>query len=140
MTDKFVLDASLTLACCLGEKEAGAFAEQILESLRDGAALVPGIWPSEIANAIVKNERRGRLTASEVATLLDEIQQLPVTVFSFDAEEMFGEVAELARRCKLSVYDAEYLELARRCRLPLATLDGPLRQAAASVQVEIISP
>ncbi len=36
----------------------------------------------------------------------------------------------MARRYRLSSYDASYLELALRRDLPLATLDAGLRQAA----------
>ena len=37
----------------------------------------------------------------------------------------------LARKRKLTVYDAAYLELAQRERLPLATLDRGLEKAAS---------
>ena len=43
----------------------------------------------------------------------------------------------LARRHRLSVYDASYLELARRDGISLATLDNALVAAAPSVGVTI---
>ena len=42
----------------------------------------------------------------------------------------------LARRHKLSAYDASYLELALRRGLPLATLDENLRKAATKAGVK----
>ena len=44
---------------------------------------------------------------------------------------------ELARKQKLTVYDAAYLELAQRERLPLATLDRALEKAAIAEGVAL---
>ena len=44
----------------------------------------------------------------------------------------------LADRFGLTVYDATYLELAQRRSLPLATLDKPLREAAAILDVALL--
>ena len=42
----------------------------------------------------------------------------------------------LARRCKLSVYDASYLELAQRESLTLARLDRELLEAAEAEGID----
>lgn len=44
----------------------------------------------------------------------------------------------LARKHRLTFYDASYLELARRKLLPIATLDGDLIKAARAEGVELI--
>jgi predicted nucleic acid-binding protein len=44
----------------------------------------------------------------------------------------------LARRHRLTVYDAAYLELAQREAVPLATLDEELATAARAEQVALI--
>ncbi|HJW78510.1 MAG TPA: type II toxin-antitoxin system VapC family toxin [Beijerinckiaceae bacterium] len=44
----------------------------------------------------------------------------------------------LARRHRLTVYDAAYLELAQREGVPLATLDGPLAAAARADGVPVL--
>ena len=44
----------------------------------------------------------------------------------------------LARRYRLSAYDAAYLELALRTGLPLATLDAGLAKAAATAGVQML--
>jgi len=46
-------------------------------------------------------------------------------------------LAELARRFKLSAYDATYLELAMRLRLPLACRDGLLKAALPKAGVAL---
>jgi predicted nucleic acid-binding protein len=43
---------------------------------------------------------------------------------------------QLARRYKLSAYDASYLELALRLGLPLATLDEDLQKAAKKAGIK----
>jgi predicted nucleic acid-binding protein len=43
----------------------------------------------------------------------------------------------LARKHRLTVYDAAYLELAKREALPLATLDRALERAAAAEGVAL---
>jgi len=48
-----------------------------------------------------------------------------------------GDTLNLARRYKLSAYDAAYLELALRSGLPLSTLDADLAKAATSAGVPI---
>jgi predicted nucleic acid-binding protein len=47
-------------------------------------------------------------------------------------------VLTLARRHRLTVYDAAYLEVAVREGLPLATLDAGLARAATAEQVPLI--
>jgi predicted nucleic acid-binding protein len=45
----------------------------------------------------------------------------------------------LARRYRLTVYDAAYLELAQRQGVPLATLDGALAAAATAENVPLLA-
>lgn len=46
-----------------------------------------------------------------------------------------SDTLQLARRYKLSAYDAAYLELALRTGLPLATLDADLTKASEAAGV-----
>jgi predicted nucleic acid-binding protein len=47
-----------------------------------------------------------------------------------------SDTLQLARRYKLSAYDASYLELALRRGIPLATLDEDLQKAAKKAGVK----
>jgi len=49
-------------------------------------------------------------------------------------------VFALARKHRLTFYDAAYLELAQREGLALATLDDKLAAAARSEQVSLVGP
>lgn len=50
-------------------------------------------------------------------------------------ERAFQEILEVARRCRLTAYDASYRDLAMRMSLALATVDGSLRRAARTTGV-----
>ena len=129
----FVLDASAAVAPALGETDPRALAAK--DRLRDGDdALVPGLWWFELRNALVINERRGRLTQNETARFPRDLSQLAITVDHLPNE---ASLMSLARRYRLTVYDAAYLELAQRQGVPLATLDGALAAAATAENVPL---
>jgi len=129
-TRRFVLDASVALAWCF-EDETTEFTEGVLELLADGAeAVVPAIWPFEIANALLVGERRKRIAPAKITLLLRRVASLPISVMPIDAKTAFGRIFSVARLHGLTEYDAAYLELAIWQQLPLATLDEHLRKCA----------
>jgi len=138
-TRRFVLDASVAVAWCFDD-EATRFTEGVLDSISLGAeALVPSIWPLEIANALLVAERRKRIAMAKVTALLVRIAGLPISVTPADSKRAFEQILPMARQLGLSQYDAAYLELAVREGLALATLDGELQRAAKVVGVELVS-
>lgn len=130
-----VLDASRTLAWCF-EDEGGADTDALIDRVAAEGALVPAIWPLEVANALAVAERRGRIAPEDSVAFVALIEELPITVDAATASHAFHETLNLARDHGLSVYDAAYLELAVRAGLPLATLDEGLRRAAALLDRE----
>jgi predicted nucleic acid-binding protein len=130
----FVLDASVA-ACWAFEDEDHPVAALALECVRTDEARVPSLWWFEVRNTLVVNERRGRLTESDTAAFLRGLARLNVTV---DRSPDEADVLMLARRRRLTVYDAAYLELARRERLPLATLDAALATAARAERAPLL--
>jgi predicted nucleic acid-binding protein len=132
-----VLDASVALAWCF-EDASSAVADRALEQLIAEGAVVPAIWPLEMANALRSAERRGRLTVADHARLRDLLVALPVTVEAIDLAGALGEVSEIARAAGLSAYDAAYLALAARRELPLATTDARLASACTAVGVAVV--
>jgi predicted nucleic acid-binding protein len=136
---RFVLDASLAVAWCF-EDESTKFTEAILDLLSDGTeAVVPSIWPLEIANALLASERRKRIAQAQVAPILRSIASLPISVIPVDAKQAFEHILPIARQQNLSEYDATYLELALRQELPLATLDSALQRSAHATGVVLLS-
>jgi predicted nucleic acid-binding protein len=133
----FVVDASLALAWHF-EDELSEYADRVLDRLREDRAVVPSIWPLEVANGLLVAERRGRLSPARLARAVDLFQQLPIFVFEVGAQVALGSVLELGHVHGLSAYDAAYLELAMREGLPLATQDDALRVAAERAGVPLV--
>ena len=130
----FVIDASVTASRLLPD-ETDARAEQAYALLDTDSAVMPGLWWFELRNALVINERRGRLSEADTTLFLNSVARLPVRL---DRDPDGTTVLMLARRHRLTVYDASYLELALRRGLPLASLDGELRQAATACGVALL--
>jgi len=74
---------------------------------------------------------------SEVERFTVQLENLPITVDTLTANQVFGHTISLAKAYRLSSYDAAYLELALREGLPLATLDKALIKAARRSDIEI---
>lgn len=130
----FVIDASIA-ACWAFRDEDHPHADLALSRLRTDEALVPSLWWFEVRNILVVNERRKRLKEVDTAVFLRDLGRLPVIV---DGSPDESEVLRLARRHRLSVYDAAYLELAQRSGVDLATLDRELALAARAEAVSLV--
>jgi predicted nucleic acid-binding protein len=137
--NRFVLDNSLTLSWYF-EDERGPYSVATLRALDDGEAIVPPLWPYEVASGLLVGERRGRITPADTGRILGLLAVLPIRIDTSGHERARREVLELARREGLTSYDAAYLELALREGLPLATLDQRLKEAAGRVGVPEFQP
>jgi len=102
-------------------------------------ALVPSLWPLEVANVLLVAERTKRLTKAQSMRLLKLLYDLPIIAENTTTERAWGEVLSLGRDYSLSSYDASYLELAMREGLPLATQDGSLKRAARKCGVPLVT-
>ena len=129
----FIIDAPVVIAWAF--KEQHATAERALARIQTEEAIVPALWWYELRNVLVLGERQKRLAERETARFLRDISRLTITIDSSPNE---AQVLTLARRHRLTVYDATYLELAGREALPLATLDEELATAARAEQVALI--
>jgi predicted nucleic acid-binding protein len=132
-----VIDASSVLAWCFDD-EGGPEADALIDRVVAEGAVVPGLWPLEIANGLVSGERRGRIKRAESATFVAMIEELPIDADPATGVRALHETISLARDHRLSAYDAAYLELAMRLGLPLATGDRSLSAAAQRVGVAVI--
>lgn len=137
MTD-FVLDTSVTMAWCFPDEETPE-TRDLFTRMRTSAAMVPIIWPLEVANVLLIGERRQRLTQAQMAQFVQLLQTLAITVDTGMAMGALDPVIALGRRYGLSAYDAAYLELAMRQGLPLATQDARLRAVATRAGVSLLA-
>ncbi len=129
-----VLDCSVALAWFF-QDEADPYADGVARALGVWQAVVPAIWPLEVANTLVVGERRGRSTERQASVFLELLQALPITIDHAGAAAAWSKTLALARRFRLSAYDAAYLELAMRQGAELATRDRGLAKAAAAAGV-----
>ena len=135
----FVLDNSIVMAWSFAD-EVSHYADAVLDRLTSSSSVVPMLWPLEVANALLMGERRKRSTEAETIRWIGILKRLPIVIDDETNTRAWSDTLALARGHKLSAYDAAYLELAIRRRLPLATLDGPLKSAAAAVGVALYDP
>lgn len=129
---KFVLDASVALLWLApATNPAGAaYAADTLLTLKQSQAIVPSLFALEVANVVAKLEARGAVTEADSQRYIAILGCLNVSVDPATAVHALSDTLNLARRHKLSAYDAAYLELSLRTGLPLATLDAGLAKAA----------
>ncbi|MDE0204626.1 MAG: type II toxin-antitoxin system VapC family toxin [Candidatus Tectomicrobia bacterium] len=129
-----VIDSSVFLAWCLADEEEPT-ATGAMRQVTEEGGVAPRIWWYELRNALLMNERRGRISSQQVLDTLTDSLALGI---SMDDQHDESQLLELARRYELTVYDAAYLEVAFRRGLPLATLDSRLRGAAKAVGVAVV--
>ncbi len=135
----FVLDSSIAMAWSF-EDETSPYADSVLDFLRKARALVPILWPLEVANALLMGERRQRSTEADSLRWIAILSSLPIRVDPDSGTRAWSDTMTLARLHGLTAYDAAYLELAVRQSLPLATLDTRLRTAAGTIGVTLLKP
>ena len=130
----FVLDASVALCWLLGDGTASirTYAVSVLEAMKaeGNRAVVPVIWNLELANVIAKAEQKGLLVEAQSEAFLEMLAGLDIDIDSDTVSTALSDTLQIARRYRLSAYDASYMELSLRSGIPLATLDQDLQKAA----------
>jgi predicted nucleic acid-binding protein len=134
----FVLDASVTMRWFFGDGKPQelAYAGKVLDAMKDASALVPVTWGLEVANVIARAEAKGLVTEARSGAFLEMLDGVDIEVDAATSAHALSDTLQLARRYKLSAYDASYLELALRSGVPLATLDEDLQKAARKAGVK----
>lgn len=139
----FVLDASVTLSWLLadGKPRDRRYALGVLEALKepDTVAEVPVTWGLEVANVLARAEGRGIVTEAQSEAFLEMLAAIPIEPDAATFPRALAETLQLARRHRLSSYDASYLELALRTGVALATLDEGLVKAARKAGVGVFA-
>jgi predicted nucleic acid-binding protein len=136
---RFVLDASVALLWLVpGTNPAGVeYSDATLNALKESQAVVPSLLALEVANVVAKVESKGLVTEADSQRFIALLGLLNIVTDQATATHALGDTLNLARRYRLSAYDAAYLELALRTGLPLATLDADLAKAATTAGVPI---
>jgi predicted nucleic acid-binding protein len=135
---RFVLDASVVLALCFPDENAG-IALEVARRLADGdSALAPSFWPHEVLNAVLVGEKRKRISPEIARAFLEEVSALSVKLEEIPSTTVFNRIRSLSLKHGLTAYDAAYLDLAIETGLPLATLDNALVRASGSFGIKLV--
>ena len=134
----FVLDNSVTMRWFFGDGKSHeiAYAGKVLDAMKQDNALVPVTWGLEVANVIARAEAKALVTEARSGAFLEMLEGVDIEVDAATFAHALSDTLQLARRYKLSAYDASYLELALRLGIPLATLDEDLQKAAKKAGVK----
>ena len=132
----FVIDASV-VACWFFPDETHPVASQSWLRIHDDEAVVPAHWWFEVRNTMLVGERRGRSTGQRTSFAVERLARMAIRHAPTPPD---ANVFALARKHRLTFYDAAYLELAQREGLALATLDDKLAAAARNEHVSLVSP
>ncbi len=132
-----VLDASVAIEWFVKGQHSDA-ARLVAVRLLEDTAVVPQLWPLEIANVLTLAVRRGKIDPMTRSDALDALAGMSIEVDGETVSRAWADTLVLADNHRLTAYDAAYLELARRRRMPLASLDQELIAAAGAEGLEVL--
>ena len=92
-------------------------------------------WGLEVANVIARAEAKELVTEARSGAFLEMLDGVNIESDVATFTHALSDTLQLARRYKLSAYDASYLELALRRGIASATLDVDLQRAARKAGV-----
>lgn len=123
-----VLDASMALAWIFERqnKKENICSQKALTVMSESETLVPALWHTEMANALLVGERRKVISEAQVIDYLNKLSKLPITTDEIAISDRREIIMALAREYELTAYDATYLDLALRTNAALATFDNKL--------------
>lgn len=81
--------------------------------------MVPVTWALEVSNVIARAEAKAVLSKAQSEAFLEMLANVPINADDSPFAQALADTLHLARRCRLSLYDASCLELALRadCQL-----------------------
>ncbi len=118
-----VIDTSVVIKIFFPEE--GSDRARFLVQNHDVVA--PDLLVYEFTNYI---SRRHGMTSDDVVFLLKQFYRLPIEFFVLP-ENRFVEVSQLAKKIKVTAYDASFLVLANSLKAPLVTADHKFYKLAS---------
>ncbi len=112
-----VIDASIAAAWCFPQEEGSLDADGVAMQIISETGIVPMVFWYEIRNVLINSERSGRIDQQGTERFLERLGELQ---FEIDNGHDETDTLNLARRHRLTVYDAAYLETALRRQARLA--------------------
>ena len=134
-----VLDSSIMIAWLMPDEQAVEADAAIVEAMASGSD-VPALFGFEVANAMMMNVRRKRISLSDALAGLADLASIEIRAEIAPKAEHMQRIASVAAKHRLSAYDAAYLEMAIRLNATLASLDHDLKKAALAEDVRLFTP
>ena len=91
-TDGIRLDCSVTMAWVFPDEATDA-TDWLRDSLVEGRAFVPSLWPAEVGNVLLTATRRGRIRVDEWPEIRANLEALPIEIEPGDYIPGVGRVA-----------------------------------------------
>ena len=128
-----VLDASVVLKWVFSEEDGSDRADSLKSDHIAGTEVVavPDLLFYEIANVLATKTRLSEKDCKEALSLL---WHFDLERFELGLEE-FLDAASLARRYKITLYDAVYVELAQRLKCVFITADKKLHEKVKGLKM-----
>lgn len=134
-----ILDASVIVGWFLADEtdpDTDGLRQTVLAT--PDAAMVPRVCWMEVAHALVRASRRGRLPETATSAATAALEELMTLIPALDVDP--AAAMRLALDIGSGLFDASYLVLARVTDRPLLTRDRRLAQLAAAAGVAIVGP
>jgi predicted nucleic acid-binding protein len=132
------VDVSAILSLCFDDEDS-VYGRRVLETVAAGASVVvPAIWPIELANGLLSAERKKRLDHVGLVSFRALLGGLAISVDEPSLARTLGVILPLARKHRLTAYDAAYMELALREQCPIASLDRELVAACLATGMTVV--
>ena len=125
---RHVLDSSVGFKWVVPEPDSDK-AIRLRDDYRNGTVelLAPDVFPIEIAHALTRAERQGRITPAQGAIALADVSSLlPRLHASFP---LLPRAYQISSQVRIGVYDCLYVALAEREGCQLITADDRLMRA-----------
>jgi predicted nucleic acid-binding protein len=122
---RYVIDSSVAFKWVVAEVETPR-AVMLRDALRSALheLVSPDVFPTELAHALTRAERQGRIPVSDaLVRLIDVLTTSPQLVASLP---LLLRACEISSQTRVGVYDRLYVALAEREKCELVTADDKL--------------
>jgi len=126
---RYVINASVVTKWFLRDEEFAPEALSVYRDFRDGRIdlLAPRHMELEVANAVIKAERRGRISNSDLMGAMSDIPDLGITLLDNPSLERANYYTQWLG---CSLYDSLFVATSLRAQLPMLSADFRLRNAS----------
>ncbi len=122
---RYVLDSNIALKWVLAEPDS-AKAKQLRDDYQKAVheLLAPDVFEIEVAHALTRAERQGKIAVGQAAILWSDVLSTPPRLIR--SGPILPRAIDISSQFRQGVYDCIYVALAEREKCELATADDKL--------------